>query len=270
MIKLKNYWRESSPTIKKLSLWLKSTIGVLALSAYAQSEVRVGFCLLIAGAIIEGILQLLPPDQDAAKAKSAVKEGVVIILILLTSALLLSACKVIKPGVDHSKVDSTSIAYKQVDLHLKGAKVFARLNMDSLYHAALMAKDQRGEDSILRLNTELKYKQDSIAAFRANKPIPPKPVYVPSPPQKQFVTDPETKAQLAYWIDAYGKFQITCESKDQTIHSQQAEITKLTSEKTSEKLLVKETPVWNWIAIAVLGTLLLISLLLNFINRKSN
>lgn len=270
MLKLKNYWRATSPKIKKMSLWLKSTIGALALSAYATSEVKTGFYLLIAGAIIDGVLQLLPPDQDATKAnKSAIKGAAVVALVIMASMFALSSCRVIKPEIDHTKTDSTITTYKQVDIKLPGAKVFAGLNMDSLYHAALMAKDQRSEDSILRLNMELKYKQDSIAALKANKPIPAKPVYIPSPPQKQYVTDPQTKAQLSYWIDAFGKFQITCESKDQTIHSLQAQVTKLTKEVTTQKLLVDKTPAWNWIAMAVLATLLVISLIINFINRKS-
>jgi hypothetical protein len=258
MLKLKNYWRATSPTIKKMSLWLKSTIGALALSAYATSEVKVGFYLLIAGAIIDGVLQLLPPDQDAASAdKSTVKGAAVVALVIMASIFTLSSCRVIKPEVNRTKTDSTITTYKQVEIKVPGAKVFAGLNLDSLYHAALMAKDQRSEDSILWLNMELKYKQDSIAALKANKPIPAKPVNIPSPPQIQYVTDPQSKAQLAYWIDAYGKFQISCESRDRIIHALQAEITKLTQDK------------WNEIAMAVLATLLVISLIINFINRKS-
>lgn len=281
MIKLKNYWRATSPKIKKLSLWLKSTIGALALSAYATSEVKTGFYLLIAGAIIDGVLQLLPPDDSiggyqpntcvntpAPNGGSGVPNKILTVIALL-GLLLIGSCRVIKPEVDHTKTDSTITSYKQFDIKVPGAKVFAGLNMDSLYHAALMARDQRSEDSILRLNMELKYKQDSINALKANKPIPVKPVYIPSPPKKQYVTDPQTKAQLSYWIDAYGKFQISCESKDQTIKTLQAQVTKLTKDVTTQKLLVDKTPVWNWIAIAVLATLLAISLLINFINRKS-
>jgi len=190
-------------------------------------------------------------------------------MLLMVSALMFNSCSVIKPEVDHTQTDSTVTSFKQVDIKLQGAKVFAGVNIDSLYHAALMARDQRSEDSIARLNMELKYKQDSIAALKANKPVPPKPIYIQSPPQKQFVTDPETKAQLSYWIDAYGKFQISCESKDQTIHSLQAQVTKLTKDITTQKLLVDKTPTWNWIAMAVLATLLVISVLINFLNRKS-
>lgn len=271
MIKLKYYWSQTSPTIKKLSLWLKSTIGVLALSAYAQSEVKTGFYLLIAGAIIDGILQLLPPDEQPKKDAGSASSKAVMIALMLTAALMaVSSCTILKPKVDHSKTDTTITTYKQVDLKVKGAKVFAGLNMDSLYHALLMAKDQRMEDSVARLNMELKYKQDSIAALKANKPIPAKPVFKPKQPTKQTVTDPETKAQLTYWIDAYGKFQITCESKDKTISTLQAQVNKLTKDVTTQTVLQKETPKWNWIAMAVLATLLVISVLLNFITRKSN
>jgi len=263
MLKLKNYWRETSPKIKKLSLWLKTTIGALALSAYAQSEVRYGFYLLIAGAIIDGLLQLLPPDNDKTNAdKLAIKGAGVIAFILVVLMFAFNSCSIIKPGVDHSKIDSTYTTYKQVDIKLPGAKVFAGLNMDSLYHAALIAKDQRSGDSILRLNMELKYKQDSIAALKANKPMPAKPVYITSPPQKQYVTDPQTKAQLSYWIDAYGKFQITCEAKDQKISTLQAEVTKLTKDTTTTTKVVTQTPAWNKVVMIIEGILLLIAVLI--------
>jgi hypothetical protein len=269
MLKLKYYWSQTSPKIKKMSLWLKSTIGALALSAYVTSDPKLAVYLLVAGAIVDGLLQLLPPDQDAAKDCKCTGKGAAV-LILFASMLAISSCSIIKPEVDHSKTDTTTISYKQVAIKVAGAKVFAGLNMDSLYHAALMAKDQRSEDSISRINLELKYKQDSIAALKANKPVPPKPNYIPSPPQKQYVTDPKTKAQLTYWIDAYGKFQITCESKDQTIQTLQAQVTKLTKDKTTTTVIQKETPTWNWIAMAVLATLLVICVIIIAVNRKSN
>jgi hypothetical protein len=271
MINLKNYFKQTSVRVKKLGLYLKGVIGTASGAAYIQNDPKLAFYLLLAGALITGLLELLPPDDELSQPEfKKVSNAALIALIVLPFLALISSCTVLKPGVDHTKTDTTITSYKQVDVKVSGAKVFAGLGTDDLLHLALAAKDQRMDDSIARLKLELKYKQDSIAALKANKPIPLKPLYVPPAPQKQYVTDPETKAQLSYWIDAYGKFQIECESKDQTIHTQQAEITKLTKDVTTQKLLTKVTPTWNWIAMAVLGTLLLISVLLNVFNRKSN
>jgi hypothetical protein len=133
--------------------------------------------------------------------------------------------------------------------------------MDSLYHVALMDQDIRKDDSIQRLNAELKYKQDSIADLKAHRPVPAPPVYIQSPPQKQYVTDPQTKAQLSYWIDAYGKFQITCQAKDQTIQTLQAQVTKLTKDTTVTTKVAYQTPWWNkvlmWAELAVILVLLI-------------
>ncbi len=269
MINIKNYFKETSVRVKKFGLYLKGIIGTASGAAYIQNDAKLAFYFLIGGALITGLLELLPPDNETTPADKSAMNGAAVIAGLLM-LFMVGSCTVLKPEVDRTKTDTTITSFKQVDLKIKGAKVFAGINLDSLYHAALMAKDQRADDSIARLNLELKYKKDSIAALQANKPIPQKPIYIPSPPQKQYVTDPDTKAQLAYWVDAYGKFQITCESKDQTIHTQQAEITKLTKDVATQMLLQNKTPTWNCIAIAALATLLVISVLINVFNRKAN
>ena len=98
--------------------------------------------------------------------------------------------------------------------------------------------------------------------------MPDKPLLKPPAPKKQFVTDPQTKAQLSYWIDAYGKLQLACESKDQTVQTLQPVVNKTTKDVTKTTVIVKETPKWNWIAMAMLATLLGISVIINLINRK--
>ena len=271
MISVKNYFKDTSVKVKKFGLWLKGIIGAAAGSTYIQGDAKLALYFLVGGAIIAGILECLPPDGPSAPQPqtNSAAPGVVAGLIALIMLFCITGCSVIKPQVDRTKSDTTLTSYKQVDLKIKGAKVFAGLNMDSLYHAALMAKDQRSQDSILSLKQELNYKADSIAALKANKPIPPKTIYVPSAPQKQYVTDPQTRAQLAYWIDAYGKFQITCESKDQTITTLQAQVTKLTKDTTVTTKVAYQTPAWNkiamiveGIAIAVLALILIFKLLL--------
>lgn len=269
MISIKNYFQHTAPSVKKIGLAMRVLIASITGSSFVQGNVKMAFYCLLAGGLIDFILQCLPPgdmsaaseNQPAPQALGGINKALVLFNLLAISVMI-NGCTVVRPGTNTSKTDTTITTYKQVDIKVAGAIVSAGLNMDSLYHAALMAKDQRTADSILWLNTELKFKQDSIAALKANKPIPPKPVYIPSPPQKQYVTDPKTKAQLAYWIDAYGKFQITCESKDQTIATLQAQVTKLTKQVSSTTVTVPQTPVWAKVAMILEGICLVIAILI--------
>jgi len=248
MISFKNYFKETSPKVKKFGLWLKGLVGMLAGSAYIQQDVKLAFYALIGGALLTGALELLPPDSDDKPTDGntgSTGSNLSVAMLLLFFGLCLSSCWSIKPEVDRTKTDTTITSYKQVDINVKGAKVTKGLNMDSLYHAALFAKDQRTDDSIARLNIELKYKQDSIAALKANKPVPVRPTFTPTAPPIQYVTDPQTKAQLSYWIDQYGKLQIGCEAKDQTVSTLQAQVTKLTTDKTVTVQVIEKTPAWN-------------------------
>jgi len=246
MISLKNYFKETSVKVKKFALVLKSLIATAAGTSFVQGDIKIAFYVAVGGAVIAGLLELLPPDDPAAPAQGAPSAGGVAAAMLGLFILFgISGCTVLKPEVDRTKTDTTITTYKQVALQVKGATVSAGLNLDSLYHVALMNQDIRKDDSIQRLNAELKYKRDSIAALKANKPIPAPPVIIQAPPKKQYVTDPQTKAQLAYWIDAYGKFQITCQAKDQTIQTLQAQVTKLTKDTTTTTKVVTQTPWWN-------------------------
>jgi len=172
-----------------------------------------------------------------------------IIFGIMLLALLFGGCNIIKPAVNKSSIDSTTVNLKPVDVPVKGAKVNTSLNVDSL------VKDYTAK--------RVKFLIDSANAAAAGKPIPKAPQ---APPQK--FTDPQTKAELTYWMDAYGRLQIGCESKDQTVRMMVAEIVKLTKQVTDKVSIIKETPVWNWITIAILGTILAISLLVNFITIR--
>lgn len=264
MISIKNYFQHTAGSVKKIGLAMRVLVGSITGSSFIQGDVKLAFYCLLAGGILDFILQCLPPGEPAAPGKPATSTaGLVAVIALLTGMLLFnSSCTVLKPEVDRTKKDTTITTYKQVDLKVTGAKVFAGINMDSLFHAALLAKDFAKDDSISRLNIELQFKQDSISALKANKPIPAKPLPPVYIPQKQYVTDPQTKAQLAYWIDQYGKFQITCESKDQTIKTLQAQVTKLTTDTTITTKVNPVTPMWSKVAMIVEGILLLIAILI--------
>jgi hypothetical protein len=256
MIRLKNYWEETSPSVKKLILWLKGIIGMTSVSAFIQGDPKFSFWFLLAGAAIDGLLQLLPSD---AVVKAGTKVVCWFICFNVATASL-SGCFSKRSVVEHSVIDTTTTSYKQVDYAYKGAKVVTGLNMDSLLHAALIQKNQRLQDSINNLKIESKYKQDSIAALKAGKPAPVKPDLIPPKPKISYITDPQTKAQLSYWIDQYGKLQVGCESKDQTLQLMVAQVTKLRSEKdkNTTTITVKVIPAWIWY-------LLIPSVLLNII-----
>lgn len=173
----------------------------------------------------------------------------VFIMAVILASVYLTSCKTIKPGTDTIKTDQTNIVYVPVDVPVKGAQVGTSLNLDSLVKAAI--------------NARTKYLKDSLAAVLAGKPT-----LTPPPSNKNTVTDPQTKAQLTYWIDQFGKLQLTCESKDQTVTMLVAEVSRLSKEVTKKIEVIKETPLWNWIAISILATLLIISVLLNLLTIK--
>lgn len=252
MIQLKNYFKHTSGSVKKLSLWLRGVIGTLSLSAYVQNDIKIGFYLLIAGALIDLLLQLLPPDTE-------VKPGAKVLLFVVglsAIATTMVGCLAKRPLVEHSYKDTTSVTYKQVDYHYQGAKVTTGLNLDSLFKAALVAKEQHREDSTLRAESLVKYKADSTAAVKAGKSVPPAPKLPVAKPSKSYVTDPETKAQLSYWVDQYGKLQLGCESKDKTLQMLVAQVNRLQQEKTKIIQTVYRVPKWMWY-------LLIASLLVN-------
>jgi hypothetical protein len=259
---LKNYWAETACSVKKIGLALRGLVATVSGAAFIQSDVKMAFYVLLAGGLLDFVLQNLPPDKPgtpgdgtASTDRVAPVIGAVVLAFLM---MFCSSCSVIKPQVNTTKTDSTYTTYKQVDIKLKGATVLAALNIDSIYHVALMNKDQYKDDSIARLNMELKYAKDSLADVIANKPIPPKPVYIPTAPQKEYVTDPQTKAQLSYWIDAYGKFQIQCDSKDQTITTLQAQVNKLSTDKTTTIDVAYKTPAWNKFLMILEGAIILV------------
>lgn len=170
-------------------------------------------------------------------------------IVLILFVLSFSACRIIKPQTDTVKTDTTFTTYKQTEVSIAGAMVGASANLDSLKAAY--------ERKITR------YRIDSAAAAAAGKAIPQKPE-----PDKRTFTDPATKAQLTYWMDEYGKLQITCESKEQVVSLLTAEVTRLSKEVTKITEVAFKTPVWCWVVIGVLSTLLAISLILNIILKR--
>lgn len=242
---LKNYFKNNSKSIKKFSLAFRGLVGTLAISTYVANDPKLAFWFLAAGAVIDFLMQLLPPDTELPGGGHKLMFAVGLVCVLS-----LGSCRIIKPETSHTKTDTTTTNYKKVDVEVKGAKVGTSLNIDSL---ARVAADKR-----------VKWLLDSAAAAQAGRPIPPAPTEAP----KTF-TDPNTKAQLTYWIDQHGKLQLGCESKDQTISMLVAEVTKLTTEVSKKTEVVKEIPGYCWAIMGGLAALLLASILFNVVLLKS-
>ncbi len=248
---LKNIFKPNSKSVMKLSLGLKGLIATIAGSAFMQGNAKFAFYALVAGAVIDFIISLLPPDavvNDGSIIKDAASRSSVVIVGVLVCSML-SGCWSQRPVLETKTVhadstvtnntskDTTFTTYKAINLNITGAKVQRFINLDSLYRIALI---QRQQHTI-----------DSLKAVADGKPIP-----LPSKPVIQYYTDPQTKAELAYWIDAYGKFQVSCESKDQTITVQQAQITVLRKQVTDRERTISElqnktitvfkVPRWAW------------------------
>lgn len=155
---------------------------------------------------------------------------------------LIGACKTIHPGVDnfHSSTDTTTTQYKQVAVNVQGANVGNALNMDSLVRAivAQSATKSTNVDSLVKaIMAKLKPSKDTIR-----------------------ISDASGKVELKYWYDEFGKLQINCASKDQTITLLVAEVSKLRTQldKKQTTIVVKEMPWWGWL---IIGGSILISLI---------
>jgi hypothetical protein len=161
------------------------------------------------------------------------KPSAKMIALVILIAVGLSSCKIIKPKEITTIKDSVSVNYRTVNIDVPGAKVQNGINADSLIKAFIVAQ-QNGT------------------------PLPAPQTY----------TDPKSKAELKVWIDQYGKLQASCESKDQTVQALVAELTKTRQELKEKENIVYKTPTINYIAMAVMGTLLAISLIVNILTIK--
>lgn len=214
-----NLFKNTPKNLMKLSLALRGLIGTLAGAAYVQENIKVAFWFLVAGAILDFVIQLLPAD-------AVIKPGAKILVCLVAvSVFCFSGCsKKLRPESSTVTVkDSTIISYRPVDVPIPSFKVSAGINLDSL----------------------LKVYENKSST------IPTAPV---------IVKDEAGKVMLQYWVDQYGKLQVTCESKDQTIQMLVAEVTKARNEVKTIIQPEYKTPVWNYAIIILLGCALILSL----------
>jgi phage-related holin len=184
-------------------------------------------------------------------AKLAESETNKNLTILIAVMLLGVSCKTIAPQIDTSfEAKDTSIThYKPVDVAVKGADVvtpfdFSKFLVPTTGDFYIKNPEFKGLetklDSILTIYAKAKFGKDTVKIF-----------------------DQTNKVALKYWVDEFGKLQIQCSSKDQTIQLLVAEVTKLRkeTEKKRETVIVKEMPKWGWFIIGCAGVLSLFGLI---------
>jgi hypothetical protein len=123
---------------KKSELWLKISLGLRTIIAsvsgleYVQGNTDLAFYYLVAGAVIQFVIQTLSPKKTTS-----------IISIFIFLFLFASGCRTrITPEVFNSSLDSSWIENQKVPLKLEPAKAGASVNTDSLLKAQ---KDSNGK-----------------------------------------------------------------------------------------------------------------------------
>jgi len=200
--------------------------------------------------IFSGLLTILTLGIDKLSSIKKPSDTVKMIAVATTIGLVAS-CKVIKPETTNStdKSDSTIIKKEYVPVLVPGANVAGSINYDSLYKIWRNTLPTNASNT----NTDSLFKA-FLKTFKTG--------------EKTTIVDPNSKVQLEYWMDAYGKLNISCSSKDQTLQLLTTEITRLTKIATQAKKVevVVKAPQWAWISLAfnllLLGALLLILFLL--------
>lgn len=221
----KNLFKKTDRNLMKLSVALRGLIGTLAGAAYVQENVRVAFWFLVAGAILDFVIQLLPSD-------TVIKPGAKVLgVLVLLSLFWLSGCRSIRPESSRISVSDTVVtSYKKVDVPLPDFVVKQSINIDSLLKSLAPALSRGGGAK--------------------NEPTKP-----------SVIKDDNGKVRLEYWVDEFGKLQINCQSKDQTIQVLVAENMRLRHEVKTDVLQVYRTPVWNYILLLLLGAALVVALI---------
>ena len=112
---LNNYWAETATSVKKIALALRTFVGTITASAYVQGNVQLAFYILLVGAIIDFLLNFLPPDKPGNSGTPSIPQinlGTAVIFIL---ALFITSCSIIKPQVNTIQKDSTYTTFKPIE-----------------------------------------------------------------------------------------------------------------------------------------------------------
>lgn len=227
---LGNYFKPTSKNILKVSLALKGFIGTISAATFFDGNKTAAFWFLIAGAFIDFILQCVDSDTEQAVKDNAGKISVILWILSLS----VFGCKAPNIATSNTKTDSTWTSYNQAAMNVTGASVSSGVNVDSLVDAlrrklSTAANGSQPANIDSMINAAVSAFKDEMKSM---KPI--------------VVIDPESKVQLKYWYDQYGKLNMECSSKDQTIQILVAQVNKLSNEKRVETIIKKEPTWYTW------------------------
>lgn len=218
---LGNYFKPTPKVILKISLAMKGFIGTVSAAAFFDGNKNAAFWFLVAGAAIDFIIQCI--DVKPSKTNAT-------LLVLAVMGIGLVSCKTTRSVVRES-IDSTWVEYKSVDVPVNGASVKSAVNLDSLLSTKKAVYVQPG----IQRGIELVTVTDTVT-----------------------VVDTTDRVTLKYWKDTFGKLNIECSSKDETIKMLVAEVNRLKHRKETVTKMVKIIPWYSWVALA-LGVLLIVA-----------
>lgn len=176
-------------------------------------------------------IRRFPPDAITAIAA-----------IIIAACMFTSCSPKITASESHIVTDTTTVKYKPVEVKIKGSSVTGELNVDSLLNALKTNLQKLNETNFSNEKTIAQQAIDFEKVFTDfKKGIKPSTPVV--------ITDTSGRVQLKYWYDSFGKLQMECGTKDQTINLLVAEITRMRNEINSKQTVIYRTrPVWlTWL-----------------------
>lgn len=262
-----NYFKPNSVKAQKALLALKAMMGTIGGAAYFQGSPQAAFWLLVSGAAIDFLVQLLSDGTNDQGNKGNTPSYIEKALMLIGVVLILSGCAGSKKShstfFESAKTDSTWIEKKSVPVPVKGSAT-AGVNLDSL-KKALLASVQPGMnlDSFRMILTQAMNQPgantDSIMGVMQK-------MYAQLLNKVHYIPDTSGKLFMKYWVDSMGNLMAQCEQKDQVVQALVDQNNRLIKERQAYKEeTYKKVYRWPLIVWCLLGgtALLMIYLIIS-------
>ncbi len=134
--------------------------------------------------------------------------GTAAVVIFIVVIVFLASCKTIAPQVNTAEKESYKESYTPAKVTVEGAKIST--GIDSAQLAAIIAQLKAGKDTVI---------------YR----------------------DRDGNVSMKYYLNASGKPQVECESKDRHIEYLEKEVERERSSVKTEIKTETYTPVWMWV-----------------------
>lgn len=255
-----NYFRPTSKKMLRLSLALRAAIGVLSMGSYFTQHEDLGFWLLISGAVIEFIIQLLSGDDNdrySDNYPSGDHDGrgrypsyVSRVLVFVLVAIMFTSCaakrKLIRETTTET-VDSSWTEKISVDVPVKGGATPA-VNIESLKEVfkALLTPVINGKAGTL---------PPDIANYYYSVP------------------DTTGRLEMRFWMNAAGQLMTACQLRDSVyqveVDQKNRLIKQLKTDKEHKTIVRYKVPLWCWIILAVFLVVIVLSIIGAVMRAKS-